>query len=73
LSQRPAWAAHQQDTTWPYGTTQKSPLKRSLDGPPVPPNLTLAKQAGAASFRVLCGKVGDENLDKRTAFASELG
>jgi hypothetical protein len=31
-----------------------------------PLNLTHAKPTGAPSFRVLCGKVGDDNLDERT-------
>src|SRR5580658_6092088 len=36
-------------------------------------NLTPARQAGAPSFRVLCGKVGNENLDQRTPSTSETG
>ncbi len=38
-----------------------------------PLNLTQPKSTGAPSFRALCGKVGDENLDQRTAFISEIG
>jgi hypothetical protein len=34
-------------------------------------NLTFANQAGAPSFRVLCGKWEDENLDQRTPSSPE--
>jgi hypothetical protein len=46
---------------------------RAQPSDPVSLNLTPAKQAGAPSFRVLCGKVGTENLDQRTPSISETG
>ena len=38
-----------------------------------PLNLTPTKKKAAPSFRALCGKVGNENLDERTASTSEIG
>ena len=55
---------------------QESVLPSAAEGPGVshnanPLNLTPAKQPGAPSFCVLCGKVGNENLDQRTPSTSE--
>jgi hypothetical protein len=46
-------------------------LNMILDATPL--NLTQPRKKGAPSFRALCGKVGNENLDERTAFTSEIG
>src|SRR5580704_11590494 len=53
--------------------TRNNLSSRAQSRDPVSLNLTPARQAGAPSFRVLCGKVRTENLDQRTPSTSETG
>jgi hypothetical protein len=64
---------HQCRRERPRVGTRNNLSSRAQSRDPVSLNLTPAKQPGAPSFRVLCGKVGTENLDQRTPSISETG
>jgi hypothetical protein len=58
------------DRTSDLSSRKESVIPSEVKGDPASPNP--AKQKGAPSFRVLCGKVGNENPDERTALTFEI-